>query len=102
MAVNSLLAKITILKKPANWMHLTKAPQSLAISIAFKIARLPGVPKNLKSGTVRITGIPKDPQFFFVGHSDGRLGKQVATFNRHTKILVGKFGQITDPKVGGI
>ena len=40
----------------------------------------------------------KKPQSFFVGHSDGRLGKQVTAFSRHTKTLVGKFGKITDPK----
>ena len=54
------------------------------------------IPQNLKSVTVKITGIPKDPQYFVVGHSDGRLGKQVTTFNRHTKTLVGKFGKVTE------
>ena len=50
----------------------------------------------------KITGIPRNPQYFFVGHSDGRLGKQVTAFSGHTKTLVGKFRQITDPKIGGI
>ena len=39
---------------------------------------------------------------FRVGHSSRRPGKQVTTFSRHTKTLVGKFGKITDPKIGGI
>ena len=45
---------------------------------------------------------PKNPLDVLVGHSDGRLGKQVTSFNRHTKTLVVKFGKMTDPKLGGI
>ena len=45
---------------------------------------------------------PKKMLRFLVGHSDRRHGKQVTTFSRHTKTLVGKFGKITDPKFGGI
>ena len=55
-------------------------------------------PQNLKSATVKIIGIPKIPQYFLVGHSDGRLGKEVTAFNRHTKTLVGKSGKKSDPK----
>ena len=60
------------------------------------------IPQNLKSATVKITGIPNNLPYFLVGHSDGRLGKQVTAFSRHTKTLVGKFGKITDAKIGGI
>ena len=44
---------------------------------------------------------PENPLDFLVGHSDGRLGKQVTTFSRYTETLVSKFGKITDPKIGG-
>ena len=60
------------------------------------------IPQNSKATTVKIPGIPKNPKYFLVGHSDGRLGKQVTAFSRHTKTLVGKIGKITDPKLGGI
>ena len=49
--------------------------------------------QNLKSVTVKIKTL-----HFLVGHSDRKHGKQVTTFSRHTKTLVGKFGKITDPK----
>ena len=44
--------------------------------------------QNLKSATVQKYWHPKK-----VGHSDGRLGKQVTTFSRHTNTLVDKFGK---------
>ena len=47
---------------------------------------------------VKITGTQKIAS---IVHSDGRLGKQVTIFSRHTKTLVGKFGTITDTKIGG-
>ena len=47
-------------------------------------------------GNGKITGIRQIPQYLSVGHSDGRLGKQVTAFGRHTKTLVGKFGKITN------
>ena len=59
------------------------------------------IPQNLKSATVKITYTQRDLLDFLVGHSDRRLGKQVTTFSRHTKTLVGKCGRITDPKIGG-
>ena len=40
--------------------------------------------QNLKSVTVKITGIPKQFPAFFVGHSDA--GKSLL-FSRHTKTL---------------
>ena len=52
------------------------------------------IPQKLKSATVKITGIQKNPQYFLVGHSDGRLGKQVTAFKRHTKTLVGKLPKL--------
>ena len=43
------------------------------------------IPQNLKSVTVKITGIPKIPSIFLVGHSYRRLGKQVTAFSTHTQ-----------------
>ena len=61
------------------------------------------IPQNcLQPVTVKITDIPKTPQYFWAGHSDGRLGKQVTAFSRHTNTLVGKFGKVTDLKIRGI
>ena len=55
-------------------------------------------PQNLKSVTAKITGIPKIPRYFLVGHSDGDLAGKSLLFSRHAKTFVGKFGKITDPK----
>ena len=58
------------------------------------------VPQNLKSETVKITYTRKSSDLI-VGHSDGKLGKQVTTSRRHTKLLE-KMGKMSDPKIGRI
>ena len=52
---------------------------------------------DLKSVTVKIPYTRENLLDLLVGHSDGRLGKQVTIVSRHTKTLVGKFRKITDP-----
>ena len=56
MAVNSLLAKITLLKKPANWTHLTFFMEQNSGKVFASQERVSGFPeKGLTSGEVRET-----------------------------------------------
>ena len=60
------------------------------------------IAQNLKSATVKITGIPKNPSMFWSVILTGDLASKSLLLVRHTKTLAGKFGKITDPKIRGI
>ena len=74
------------------WQPVSVSPTILSEMFTRQISQ------NLKSVKVKITASNGKSPVFIVGHSDGRLGKQVTTCNRHTKTLVGTFGKMIKKK----